>query len=127
MDNFYLKAGALLGAISVAIGAFGAHFLKPILLASNRIETFDSAVKYQFYGAFALLVIGLLPAANKNKFSNIAGNLFLIGTIIFSGSLHLICTTGITLFGAIAPIGGICLISGWLFLFYSIIFANKTS
>ena len=120
MDNFYLKTGAIFGALSVGVGAFGAHLLKPMLLASNRLETFDTAVKYQFYGTFAILVIGLLPVAYKNKLSKIAGNLFLIGTIIFSGSLYLICTTGITIFGAITPIGGICLISGWLFLFFSI-------
>lgn len=127
MNNFFLKTGALFGALSVAIGAFGAHLLKPVLSASNRLDTFETGVKYQFYGTFAILVIGLLPMAYKNKFSNIAGNLFLFGTIIFSGSLYLICSTGITLFGAIAPIGGICLISGWLFLFYSIITASKTS
>lgn len=120
MDNFFLKVGSILGALSVAIGAFGAHLLKPMLLASNRLDTFETAVKYQFYGTFAILIIGLLPLAYKNNFSKIAGNLFLVGTIIFSGSLYLICATGLTIFGAIAPIGGICLILGWLFLFYSI-------
>jgi uncharacterized membrane protein YgdD (TMEM256/DUF423 family) len=120
MNNIFLKIGAILGAFSVAIGAFGAHAFKASLLASGKTETFETAVRYQFYGVFALIVIGLLSERYTNKWSKISGYLFLIGTLIFSGSLYLICLTGINLFGAVAPIGGSCLIAAWIFLFFAV-------
>ena len=120
MNTIFFKLGAAIGAISVAIGAFGAHLLKPMLLASSKLDTFETAVKYQFYGAFALLIVGLIPAEYKNKLNHLSGFLFAIGTLVFSGSLYLICFTGINLFGAVAPIGGLCLIAGWCLLFFSI-------
>lgn len=117
----FLKSGALLATLSVIIGAFGAHLLKPVLIANETLETFETAVKYQFYGSFGLLAIGLLPSNyQQSKYYNWAGILQLFGTIIFSGSLYLICFTGIKIFGAVAPIGGICLIVSWLAVFYSL-------
>lgn len=117
----FLKSGALLATLSVIIGAFGAHLLKPILIANGTFETFETAVKYQFYGSFGLLAIGLLPNIyQQNKYYNWAGILQLFGTLIFSGSLYLICITGIKIFGAVAPIGGICLIISWLAVFFSL-------
>lgn len=120
MNNIFLKIGAILGALSVAIGAFGAHAFKASLLASGNIETFETAVKYQFYGVFTLIVIGLLSDRYPNKWNKISGYFFLIGTMIFSGSLYLICLTRINLFGAVAPVGGLCLIAAWIFLFISL-------
>lgn len=120
MNNIFLKIGAILGAFSVAIGAFGAHAFKASLLASGKTETFETAVRYQFYGVFALLAIGLLSEKYANKWSKISGYLFLIGTLVFSGSLYLICLTGVNLFGAVAPIGGLCLIAAWIFLFFAV-------
>jgi uncharacterized membrane protein YgdD (TMEM256/DUF423 family) len=120
MNNTFIKIGSLFGAIGVAIGAFGAHLLKASLEASGKTDTFETAVKYQFYGAFALIIVGILSKYFNNKFNKYSGNLFLIGTTIFSGALYLICLTGIGAFGAVAPIGGLCLIAAWLCLFISV-------
>ncbi|WP_394992583.1 DUF423 domain-containing protein [Emticicia sp.] len=121
MNNFFLQAGSLLGAIGVMVGAFGAHALKPMLVASGRFETFETAVRYQFYHALALVLVGILAKEFTAKTLNYSGYCFLVGTLIFSGSLYLICFTGITTFGAIAPIGGTLLVVAWLLLFWTVL------
>ncbi|MFN3852343.1 MAG: DUF423 domain-containing protein [Spirosomataceae bacterium] len=120
MNKFLIQSGAILGALGVALGAFGAHALKDMLTASNRLDTFETAVKYQFYHALALILVGILSQNFTVKTMNYSGLSMLIGTIIFSGSLYLICFTGIKAFGAIAPIGGTLMIVGWLLLFWSV-------
>lgn len=120
-----LQAGGILGALAVGIGAFGAHALKASLEASGRAETFETAVKYQFYHALALVLIGLLlgraeagdPSLGGVKLLNWSGYAFAAGVLIFSGSLYIICFTGITKFGVVAPIGGLLMIAGWVLLF----------
>jgi uncharacterized membrane protein YgdD (TMEM256/DUF423 family) len=114
MAHFFLKSGSIFGALGVMIGAFGAHALKPMLEATNRLETFETAVQYQFYHAFALLVLGLLILWFKpQRAFTVAGYAFIGGILIFSGSLYILCTTGITWLGAITPIGGGLMIAGW--------------
>jgi len=103
------------------IGAFGAHALKSLLESSGRIDTFETAVKYQFYHALALLVLGILMLNLKHDFFNYSGYSFLLGTIIFSGSLYILCLTGITKFGMITPIGGLFLIAGWVLLLIGVL------
>lgn len=120
MNRFFLQAGALLALLSVALGAFGAHALKAALEASNRVETFETAARYQMYGAVALIFTGILAEKITHKFLHWAGYFFLIGTIIFSGALYLICATGVTMWGAVAPIGGTALMIGWLLLLVGI-------
>ena len=102
----------MLGALSVAIGAFGAHALKPTLIANGKLDTFELAVRYQFYHAIALLVVGLLM--EKFPRAGSAGLLFMVGTAIFSGSLYMLCLSGQTLWGAVTPLGGAALIAAWL-------------
>jgi uncharacterized membrane protein YgdD (TMEM256/DUF423 family) len=122
MNKFFLQSGAILGALGVLIGAFGAHALKPTLEAAGRSDTFETAVKYQFYHALALVLVGILmqnATIATNKFYGWAGYAFLAGTIIFSGALYTICFTGIKAFGAVAPVGGVALIVGWLLLFWA--------
>lgn len=120
MNRFFLQAGALLAGLSVALGAFGAHAFKAALEASNRTDTFETAARYQMYGALALIFVGILSEKIPHKFLNWAGYLLLIGTIIFAGSLYLICATGVTMWGAVAPIGGTALIAGWIFFFLGV-------
>ncbi len=120
MNKFFLQTGSLLGAIGVMIGAFGAHALKPMLLASGRFDTFETAVRYQFYHALALVLVGILAKEIRSKTITYSAYSFLAGTLIFSGSLYLICFTGITAFGAVAPIGGTLLVVAWLLLFLSV-------
>lgn len=111
--------GALLGGVSVAFGAFGAHALKPILAAHGRTDTFELAVRYQFYHTLALLVMAALAdKLNKNQ-AGWSAFFFTSGVIVFSGSLYILALSGQTIWGAVTPIGGVLLITGWLFLMIS--------
>lgn len=112
-----LMLGSAFGLLGVAIGAFGAHALKPILIESGRLETFELAVRYQFYHAFALLATGILMNQLPAKFLEYASLFFTGGILFFSGSLYLLCFTGLSVLGAITPIGGVLFIAGWICLF----------
>lgn len=115
-----IQAGALLGTLAVALGAFGAHALRASLEASGRADTFETAVKYQFYHALALVLVGILSqrvSEDAARWLGWSGYAFAAGVVIFSGALYAICFTGITKFGAVAPIGGLLLIVGWVLLF----------
>ncbi len=116
MQKLFLLTGALTGALSVMIGAFGAHALKKLLVENGRLDVFETAVKYQFYHAFALLITGILLLKFQHKLFDYAGISFIAGIIIFSGSLYILCLTNIKWWGAITPIGGLCMIAGWLLL-----------
>lgn len=120
MYKTFILIGAMFGALSVAIGAFGAHGLKSMLETAGRTDTFETAVKYQFYHTFAILLMGLLLQKGENSLLNISGWLFLAGIIVFSGSLYALCFTGIRWLGAITPIGGVAFIAGWLLLAWAV-------
>jgi uncharacterized membrane protein YgdD (TMEM256/DUF423 family) len=107
------KVGAVLALLAVAFGAFGAHALREIV-TPERLQTFETGVRYQMYHALALLVMSVLPL--KHYW---AAWLLLIGTLIFSGSLYLLVLTGIGVFGAITPLGGVLQIIGWVLLIFS--------
>ncbi len=116
-----LQLAAVLGALTVAIGAFGAHALRPMLEASGRLDTFETAVRYQFYHLLALLAVGVLAVARPDlRGLDTAALLWLAGIVVFSGSLYAICFTGITKFGAVAPLGGLLLIAGWVRLLFAV-------
>ena len=116
MKTFSLVSGAILGLLGVALGAFGAHALKPLLLQTGRLETFELAVRYQFYHAFALLITGLLTNYSPSVKFKYAGICFLGGVIFFSGSLYALSFSGIGILGAVTPIGGFLMIIGWALL-----------
>jgi uncharacterized membrane protein YgdD (TMEM256/DUF423 family) len=120
MNKFFLLSGSVLGLLGVAIGAFGAHALKAMLEAAGRADTFETGVRYMFYHAIALVLVGILSKEFPGYTIYWSGNAFILGTLIFSGSLFLICFTGINVFGAVAPIGGTMLIIGWALLFWSV-------
>jgi uncharacterized membrane protein YgdD (TMEM256/DUF423 family) len=107
------KVGAVLALLAVAFGAFGAHALKEIV-TPERLQTFETGVRYQMYHALALLIMSVLPLKN-----NRAAWFLLIGTIIFSGSLYLLVLSGVGIFGAITPLGGVLQIIGWAMLIFS--------
>jgi uncharacterized membrane protein YgdD (TMEM256/DUF423 family) len=122
--KFFIQTGAVLGLLGVAIGAFGAHALKDSLKVSGRLDTFETAVKYQFYHALALVLVGVLlqlagQDANATRWLTYAGYSFLAGVLVFSGSLYVLCATGITVLGAITPLGGVMMIAGWAMLFWA--------
>lgn len=121
MAKLFLIVGSVLGATGVMIGAFGAHALKNLLESSGRLETFETAVKYQFYHALALILLGILMNQQEHAFYQYSGYSFVFGTLIFSGSLYILCLTGITKFGMITPIGGLLLIIGWLLMMMGVI------
>ena len=120
MNQLFLKSGAILAGSSVALGAFGAHTFKDALQKAGNLETYETAARYQMYGALALVIVGILTDKIPHKFLTWAGYAFIVGTIIFSGSLFLICATGVKMWGAVAPIGGTGLMLGWIFFFMAI-------
>ena len=112
-----LMAASLLGALAVGLGAFGAHALKTTLVATGRQETYELAVRYHFYHSLALLATGIL--IERIAALKISSLLFLVGTIIFSGSLYVLALTNQSWWGAVTPIGGVALIAGWLTFFWA--------
>ncbi|ANM30614.1 membrane protein [Acidobacteria bacterium Mor1] len=108
--------GAISAGIGVAIGAFGAHGLENVVSDPGRLETFETGARYQMYHALALLAVGWAGTRWKSPLISIAGWLFLVGTLIFSGSLYLLVLTDTPILGAVTPVGGVAFISGWIAL-----------
>jgi uncharacterized membrane protein YgdD (TMEM256/DUF423 family) len=124
MKKSFLSAGALLAAIAVIGGAFGAHFLKTKLSAES-LQTFETGIRYQFYHALALLAAGIVYKEFSGKLVKWAGYLFISGIILFSGSLYILCAAPLMKWlGPVTPLGGLCFISGWLLLAYAFIKKN---
>lgn len=113
MTKLVFIFAAISGALSVGLGAFGAHVLKSRLEANGNLATYNTAVQYQFYHTLALLVIGLLMAKYSNQWLSTSSYFIIGGMIIFSGTLYLLAVTNIKWLGAITPIGGLGLIIGW--------------
>lgn len=121
MHKSYLVWAAALGALSVVLGAFGAHKLKE-LVPPETVSTFQTGVTYQFYHVFALLAVGILYAHAPSPQLVWAGRFFLLGILLFSGSLYVLTmlkateTVGLRGIGAITPVGGLLFIAGWVCL-----------
>jgi uncharacterized membrane protein YgdD (TMEM256/DUF423 family) len=120
-----LLAASALGLLGVALGAFGAHALKPMLSASGRLETFELAVRYQFYHALALLGCGLLMHQYESRWLRYASISWVAGVFLFSGSLYLLCFTGLSGIAMITPFGGVMMIAGWAMLFVGALNSKK--
>ena len=120
----FLLLGAVFAAIAVAAGAFGAHALAE-RVTPERLQTFETAVRYQMYHALALLACGLLGEGWRRSL-DVAAWLFTAGILIFSGSLYLLVLTDTAWLGAITPIGGVAFISGWIALAVAIVRADRT-
>ncbi len=118
MHRGFLKTGAFIGALSVALGAFGAHGLKKYY-SQEAITIFETAVRYQFYHIFALLATGILYASSPSAKMKWAGYLFITGIILFCGSLYLLSyleydmMNNMKWVGAVTPVGGAAFIGGW--------------
>jgi len=115
MYRAFALAGSLSALIAVAAGAFGAHALRA-RLAEDLLVVFETAARYQMYHAFALLFVAWATTQWPSTTLFVAGCLFLGGTMLFSGSLYLLALTGTRWWGAVTPVGGLCLLSGWLAL-----------
>jgi uncharacterized membrane protein YgdD (TMEM256/DUF423 family) len=125
MNKSFLSIAALLGALSVVLGAFAAHSLKR-MATEETVEVFQTGVRYQFYHVFALLMVALLSEKFSNKWMTWAGNCFIAGIILFSGSLYLLtalkiaATANARFVGVITPVGGLFFIAGWIFLWLGV-------
>ena len=116
-----LIIGSVFAALSVLFGAFGAHGLKN-KLPKEDLVIFETAVRYQMYHALGILLLGLTSFFLTEKLVSTPAYFLIFGVIIFSGSLFLLVLTNLRWFGAITPIGGLCLIIGWLLFAYNIYF-----
>jgi len=112
VNKTFLLIGALAAFLAVALGAFGAHWLRS-RLSPEMLAVFETAVRYQMYHALAILLVGLMMAPMGGWAVHTAGWAFAIGIVLFSGSLYLLAITGTTAFGAITPIGGLAFLVGW--------------
>jgi len=115
MDRTFMFVGALMGFVGVGLGAFGAHGLKGRLPA-EMLAVFETGVRYQMYHALALLALGAMMSRLDGRAVVVAGWSFTAGILIFSGSLYALALSGVTMLGAITPIGGVAFLIGWIAL-----------
>lgn len=117
-SKLFLSTAAFLGLLAVIIGAFGAHVLEKNL-TEHALQRLHTGVEYQFYHVFALLGVGILCSLHRNYDSlllKLSGGAFILGILLFSGSLYAYALTGISKLGMITPFGGSAFMLGWLFL-----------
>ncbi len=111
MKSNWFAAGAIAGAVGVALGAFGAHALKS-RVTEDLLAVFEIGVRYQMYHALALFAVAWAAERWPGNWINASGWLFMIGILVFSGSLYLMTLSGVRWLGAITPIGGLFFIFG---------------
>jgi len=118
MIRLFLLAASTAGFLAVVLGAFGAHALKT-KLSPDLLVVWHTAVQYQFYHVLALLAVVLLMinGAGESVALKVAGIAFIVGMLIFSGSLYVLSLSGIRWLGAITPLGGVGFLVGWIALF----------
>jgi uncharacterized membrane protein YgdD (TMEM256/DUF423 family) len=117
ISRWVLCSGAGFALLAVVLGAFAAHGLKAVLDA-QQLVLFETASRYQMYHALALLVVGVMltnPRFSRSLLQ-LAALAFILGTILFSGSLYLLALIGVSWLGAITPLGGIAFLLGWLMM-----------
>jgi len=118
----YITWGTALAGLAVILGAFGAHKLKE-LATPELVAGFQTGVQYQMYHSLALILLAIASQSNNTKFFRWSGTCFLLGILLFSGSIYLLTAikaseaVGVRGIGFITPIGGVFFIAGWLFFF----------
>ncbi len=110
-----MLCATIAGALAVGLGAFGAHSLQD-LLAADRLDVYQTGVRYLAIHAIVLFITGWIAVERPHKAFSIAGVLLIAGMILFSGSLVLLAVFNYRVLGAVAPVGGLAFISGWLIL-----------
>jgi len=108
INSMALRVTASLGFLAVTLGAFGAHGLKDLLMQNQTTTIWEKAVLYHFIHTLAMLMLALRQPLMRGAWVS-----FLIGILIFSGSLYLLAVTGMKWLGAITPIGGVSFLVGW--------------
>ncbi|MBP6335383.1 MAG: DUF423 domain-containing protein [Bacteroidia bacterium] len=121
MQKTFILSGTFFGGLAVILGAFGAHALKA-KITPEYLSIFETGVRYQFYHALALILLGLGMDKISTGSAQIAGYSFIIGIVLFSGSIYLLATRTIlgidswkSILGPITPLGGLCFVTGWIF------------
>ena len=113
MAKLFITLASLSGMVAVMFGAFGAHALKN-RLDDYALGVFETAVQYHFYHSLALLAVGILALSQpQTALLKTSGWLFILGVLVFSGSLYLLSITGVKWLGAVTPLGGLAFIGGW--------------
>lgn len=114
MVRLFLSGGAIAGALSVACGAFASHALKG-RLSEQALLVFETGARYQMYHAIALIVVGILLSQlqRSSTLLTVSGSAFIIGMVLFSGSLYLISLLGVSWVGLVTPVGGVAFLVGW--------------
>jgi uncharacterized membrane protein YgdD (TMEM256/DUF423 family) len=125
MGSGWFAMGAVTAGLAVALGAFGAHGLKP-RITPELMEVFETGVRYHMYHALALLSVGWGAMRWPGNWVQVAGWSFTFGIVVFSGSLYLLAMTGLGWLGAITPIGGVAFLIGWAALAISALRGVKT-
>ena len=120
MSRLFLVLGALAAGVAVAFGAFGAHGLES-RVTPERVQTFETGVRYHIYHALALLIVGWAVAQWPGGSVQAAGYLFLTGIVLFSGSLYVLVLTDTPWLGAVTPLGGVAFIVGWALLAWGVL------
>jgi uncharacterized membrane protein YgdD (TMEM256/DUF423 family) len=116
-----LLIASVCGILAVALGAFGAHALKDMLVANNRLETYELATRYHFYHTLALIGVSILMDKFPGKYIQLSATFLLLGVILFSGSLYILSLTNISKFAIVTPLGGVFMIAGWTSLLMAIV------
>ena len=117
INRRYRLLGSTLALCAVLFGAFGAHALRETLSAHDSIQTWETAVRYQMWHALALILLSMIPG--PQSMPKIAGPCFVVGSLLFSGSLYGLALDGPKWLGPVTPLGGLCLMIGWVLLVYS--------
>jgi uncharacterized membrane protein YgdD (TMEM256/DUF423 family) len=114
MSVVFFRIAVALCFLAVALGAFGAHGLRETLESHGMVDVWNKAVFYQFIHAVAILALALYATINRG-----ACWLMVAGTVLFSGSLYLLALTSLRWLGAVTPLGGLCFLAGWAWLFFA--------
>jgi uncharacterized membrane protein YgdD (TMEM256/DUF423 family) len=115
MERRFFAAAAISGLLAVLLGAFGAHTLRN-RIGSDALVIFETGVRYQMYHALALFAAARAAARWPGGAARAAGTLFVVGSVLFSGSLYALALSGIGVLGAITPFGGVSWAAGWICL-----------
>lgn len=119
MEKVFFVLGCVSAGLGVAFGAFGAHALKA-RLTPDLLAIYEVGVRYQLTHALALLAVAWAVSRWPGGATSTAGWLFVVGTLLFSGSLYALALTGVRGFGAVTPIGGVAWLAGWVCLAWSV-------
>ena len=120
MDRTFLLLGAVAAFLAVTLGAFGAHGLRG-RLSPEMLAVFETGVRYHMYHALALILVALVMGRMSGWLIQTAGWCFVAGIVLFSGSLYALALSGVTILGAVTPIGGLAFLIGWACLAFAAI------